>query len=162
MAVGTAALHIVVILVVAFRRIKCLGGQNFGGHIKTLSGQKTNKRLGKVSLCVILVENCTAVLRTQIGALTVGLGGVVGFKKGAKNSFGSGPLWIELHQTGFVMPRSFAADLLVAGVFNMASGVANRGGEHSIDALKEVLRSPKATRGENKGFVSGLGRRGRQ
>jgi hypothetical protein len=60
------------------------------------------------------------------------------------------------------MPCSLAADLLVAGVFNMASGVANRGGEHSIDALKEVLGSPKATRGENKGFVSGLGRSGRQ
>jgi hypothetical protein len=86
----------------------------------------------------------------------------VGLKKSAKNLLGSGPLWIVLHETGFVMPRSLAADLLVAGVFNMASGVANRGGEDSIDALKEVLGSPKAARGENKGFVSGLGRSGRQ
>jgi hypothetical protein len=68
----------------------------------------------------------------------------VGLKKSAKNLLGSGPLWIVLHETGFVMPCSLAADLLVAGVFNMASGVANRGGEDSIDALKKVLGAPKA------------------
>jgi hypothetical protein len=68
----------------------------------------------------------------------------VGLKKSAKNLLGSGPLWIVLYQTGFVMPCSLAADLLVAGVFNMASGVANRGGEDSIDALKKVLGAPKA------------------
>ena len=86
MAVGSAALNVVVILVVSLCRIKCLGGQNFGGYIKTLCGQKADKRLGKVALGLVLVENRAAVLRPYVRTLPVGLRGVVGLKKVRRTS----------------------------------------------------------------------------
>lgn len=156
MAVGSFAVIVVIVLVVFFPGPKWSGGGEFGFDVMSLLLEAFDQSGGYCLLILVQVENTRAILRTNIGALTVSLREVVGFKKEGGEFFVADLVGIEGDFDGFGMSGFSGAYLLVGGVGDVASGVADGGGDDSRGALEVVFGSPETARGEYCSFGFGV------
>ena len=55
------------------------------------------------------------------------------------------------------MTGSAGSDLLVSGIFNMATGVPGHGLNNPLSIFKRRLHAPETTTGKDGGFITGRG-----
>src|SRR5207253_8428689 len=99
--------------------------------------------LGGFFLVGVVVENCRAVLRADVGALAILGGGIVAGPEGVEQFFVADQVGVVGDQDGFGVAGEVGADILIGGIFGGAAGVADRGGQHAGDVAESFLDAPE-------------------
>jgi hypothetical protein len=147
-----------VVLVVGLGVVEAFEGSDFGDN--GLAEDVGGVELGDVggadfALLVVDVEDGGAVGGSDVGTLAVELGGVVDDGEEDAEEGAVGDLrGIVDNLDGLGVAGGFGGDLIVGGGGCGASGVACGGGDDSLDALKDGLRSPEASPGEDGGLFA--------
>lgn len=94
-------------------------------------------------------KNNRAVLRADIGALTIRRSGIVTLPEVIQQHFQTNDRWIVFHLHHFDMPGGTGAYSFVSRVIGMSAHVAANGINDAVNAAKGCLCSPKTTRAED-------------
>src|SRR5262245_50980696 len=101
-------------------------------------------------------EDCRAVLRAKVRALTIHLRWVVHIPKGVDESLVADLGRVESDLDDFGVAGFFAADVLVRRVLRVAIAVADRSVNYSWDHSEFDFDSPEATGRESSSFCHGI------
>src|SRR3954469_12565060 len=92
-----------------------------------------------------MVENCRAVLRSEVRTLAVQLRGIVILPKGIQQNFIGNLFGLVANLNRFSMPRAVSAHVLVSRVFHFAAGVTNTRGCHARNLPECCFDTPEAS-----------------
>src|SRR5215831_17064834 len=101
-------------------------------------------------LASVMVEDRRAVLAAEIEALAVAGGRIVDPPEHHKQLRVADLGRVEPHLDRLGVAGAVPADPSVAGVRDVAAGVADRGLQHPVDLAEGRLHTPKASRGERR------------
>ena len=168
MAILAARVLVEIVLVVILGGIKRGRGDDLGDHVVAVGTQEDDELVYDGLLFGGLIEDGGAVLRAEIGALTVESGGVVNLEEEPGERLIGGAGGVEDDANRFGMAGEVGADVLVGRVGKLTAGVAGRDGDDPGNLLEPVLDPPETAAGENgflgvDGFhVSGLSHSGNE
>ena len=146
MAIGSAPLMFIILLMVIFRLPEGRHRPEHGGHLISLGRQHADILLGYLLLLRRGVEDTGEVLRSDIGTLSVGLGEVVGFEEGLYHLFIGGLRRIEENFGRLQVSGLFLTDLLIGGVLHMTAHKSYSGCLYPLGLHEKVFGSPEAAR----------------
>jgi hypothetical protein len=99
-------------------------------------------------LAGVMVEDRRAVLAADVEPLAVTRGRIVAPPERLEQLRVADLGRVEPHLDRLGVAGAVPADLLVAGVGDLAAGVAHRGLQHAVDLAEGRLHTPEASRGE--------------
>src|SRR5215831_8029579 len=105
-------------------------------------------------LASVMVEDRRAVLATEIEALAIAGGRIVDPPEHLEQLRVADLGRVEPHLDRLGVAGAVPADLSVAGVWDVAAGVADSGLQHSVDLAERRLHTPKAPCGERRALGS--------
>ena len=121
------------------------------GHYRTgkVLGQTLDYALSVLLLPLVSIEHSTAVLRTDVVALSVQLGGIVAGEEDLKQSSPPDYLGIEAHSDYLGMTGALAAHLLVGRVVDVTARVSRNHLAHATQPLQRTLNAPETAPSED-------------
>ena len=147
-----------IVLVVGLGVVEAFEGSDLGddGLVEDVGGIELGDVGGAdFALLVVDVEDRGTVGGADVGALAVELGGVVDDGEEDAEERAVGDLRGVIDDLdGLGVAGGFGGDLVIGGGGRGASGVACSRRDDSLNALKDGLRSPEASSGEDGGLLA--------